>query len=476
VQDAFTFGGAQRAGSTTTRSFQIASDVDYVRGINSWRAGALIYADWYHSDTRSNYLGTYTFTSVDAYNAGLPAVYSRQIGDPVINYSNAHGGIYLQDDLRIHKGLTLSPGVRYSAQSIVDDHEAIEPRFGVTWSPWKNGKTTLRASAGTFHGWLAEGVLLQTLRFDGVQQRELLMTNPSYPDPGTEGSVIPPTNIYQLGHYQLNKNIRYSAGIDEKFSPKFTVNVLFNYFHQEQLPRGENLNPIVNGVRLDPSLGNVIATVTDAEIIRHELYVNFSLNLAPGAPPQNRRAFDWRRVNANGNYAFIRARRNAMGAFDPPPSGALANEWGNGPADTPGYFYGSLNSTQFKNVAINVNGFYSSGNVYNWTTGTDDNHDGIINDRPDGVGINTLRGASYYSLNVRFSYTLPLTAQPVQAAGSGGPAAQARYRPTIFAQINNLTNHYNYYGYSGVQTSPFFRQPTTVFGTRSVTIGMNFNF
>ncbi len=31
-------------------------------------------------------------------------------------------------------------------------------------------------------------------------------------------------------------------------------------------------------------------------------------------------------------------------------------------------------------------------------------------------------------------------------------------------------------GYSGVMTSPFFRQPTTVTGTRRVEAGLNFGF
>ena len=35
-------------------------------------------------------------------------------------------------------------------------------------------------------------------------------------------------------------------------------------------PRGRNLNPIVNGVRADPAFANIIQTVTDALLLRHE--------------------------------------------------------------------------------------------------------------------------------------------------------------------------------------------------------------
>ena len=42
------------------------------------------------------------------------------------------------------------------------------PRFGVTWAPFKGGKTTLRASAGVFYDWLSGGTYEQTLRVDGL--------------------------------------------------------------------------------------------------------------------------------------------------------------------------------------------------------------------------------------------------------------------------------------------------------------------
>ena len=42
----------------------------------------------YHSDESSNYLGTYTFESLDAFEAGTPRSYTQRIGDPNIGYNN----------------------------------------------------------------------------------------------------------------------------------------------------------------------------------------------------------------------------------------------------------------------------------------------------------------------------------------------------------------------------------------------------
>jgi hypothetical protein len=473
VQDAFTSGGAQQAGRVHSKNLTFASDLDYVRGINSWRTGVQIYGDWYHADLNNNYLGTYTFSSLEAYDAGQPILYTRSIGDPVLDFFHARVGAYIQDDIRVRKGLTLSPGIRYSYQTKVQDLGAYEPRFGVTWAPTKSGTTTLRASAGIFHGWLDPGIWWQTVRSDSRHQRDIIIVNPSYPDPGP-GGVVSPANTYVLGNYQLNKNVRYSAGIDQKFSPRAGVNVLFNYYDQEQLPRGMNLNPIVNGVRLDPDFGNIISTVTDARLIRHEVYVNFNFSLVAPSPLVNRPNFNWRRLTVTGSYSFIRARRNAMGPFDVPATGTLETEWGHGPADNPYRVNVTLTSTQLRNVSANISINAADGYVYNETTGFDNNGDGLLNDRPAGVGIWALRTPPVWTLTSRFTYNIPLTSAAKQ--GQGGPAALPRYRASVFVNINNLSNHANLSGYSGVVTSPFFMQPTAVQNPRKIDMGININF
>ena len=88
VQDAFNSGGAQQAGGSHTRTFTLASDVDYVRGIHSWRAGVQVAGGWSRSDTNYNYLGTYTFNSREDYEAGRPSLYTRQVGNPLVLVSS----------------------------------------------------------------------------------------------------------------------------------------------------------------------------------------------------------------------------------------------------------------------------------------------------------------------------------------------------------------------------------------------------
>ena len=84
-----------------------------MRGIHSLRTGLQLDGGSYHSDDSTNYLGTYTFESLAAFRAGTPRSYTLRIGDPNIDYSNVQAGVYLQDDIRVRKNLTLSPGIRY---------------------------------------------------------------------------------------------------------------------------------------------------------------------------------------------------------------------------------------------------------------------------------------------------------------------------------------------------------------------------
>ena len=84
-----------------------------------------------------------------------------------------------------------------SSRRMSSDHWNLAPRGGVTWSPFKNGKTTVRAGGGLFYEWLDADTFEQTLRVDGTRQQDLVIVNPGYPDPfaggdGTAGAAAEP--------------------------------------------------------------------------------------------------------------------------------------------------------------------------------------------------------------------------------------------------------------------------------------------
>src|SRR4029077_3416998 len=93
--------------------------------------------------------------------------------------------------------------------------------------------------------------------------------------------------------------------------------------------RGVNVNPAIDGVRVDPPFANVIYVVSDAASRQHELRFDASIN--PGAmlplPPSAPR-ISWKRTTVFANYTLSSIWNNTDGPFIPPPTGAFATEWG----------------------------------------------------------------------------------------------------------------------------------------------------
>ena len=501
VTDSFTSGGAQVAGGRHTRTMNLMSDLDYVRGVNSVRSGIQIQGGHYRTDDTSNYLGTYTFESLDAYNAGRPRGFIRRIGDPHIEYWNFQAAWYIQDDIRVRRGLTFSPGLRYEVQTHLRDTGAFGPRFGVTWAPFKNGKTSLRASAGVFYDWLSANTYEGTLRVDGFHQQELNISNPCFPsalascraDDGT-GSTIPPTNRYLLdGDLQMARNTRVSVGVDQTITPKVRLASTYAHTTGDRLLRGLNLNPAVFGVRPDPAFGNIVEVVDDAGQRQNTLSTNLQVTITPPSPNPPKTRWNPKRVSFGLSYILGKLENDTDGAFNPPPgnsTGSLAAEWGASNNDVRHRVNAFLTSQQIKNFTANLNFNASSGSPYTMRTGVDTNGDLIFNDRPDGIGRNTLRGDGTMTLNGNFVYTFlfgrTISNLPpgIRIDGIGGTLnvqtvqidPQPRFRLSIVVNAQNLTNRTNYTGYSGTLTSLFFGQPTAAQSMRKIDVGLNFNF
>ena len=502
VLDAFTSGGQQLRGGTTARRGTLASDLDYVRGIHSLRTGVLFDGTWYHSDSFSNYLGTYTFESLDAFEENRPRSYTRRIGDPDIRYFNLQGAIYVQDDIRLRRNLSLSPGLRYEAQTHVSDFNNFGPRIGVTWAPGSAGRTSMRASAGVFYDWLGTGTYEQTLRVDGFRQQELNIADPTYPDPGVSG-IVPPVNRYLLGdNVRLPRQIRFSGGIERSIG-RARAGFTWAHMRGTSLRRGENLNAPVDGVRPLSEFGNVIRVVSDARSRQNTMSAYLSFSLAPqnqGAPPiallpqaAGAPLFDWRRASVSAQYTNNWLRNNSDGDFWVPPTGSLDDEWGIASGDIRHRVSVQASSQFLRNFTTSWNLNITSGAPYTLQTGRDDNGDLIFNDRPFGVARNTQRAKEQLSLNGLFSYSFtfgrrntnapPPTGIFITAGGAGAPNVQTiavpqagRFRVGINVQAQNITNRANYVGYSGVMTSPFFGRARDVANPRRVDVSVNFGF
>jgi hypothetical protein len=489
-----TIGGAQQAGSTRNQSLYFAQDLDYIRGQHSVRMGLQVDGQGYRTDQQTNYLGTYTFVGLDEYNAGTPRSYTRRIGDPTIKYWNFQTGLYIQDDIKLRKNLTMTPGLRYELQTHVGDRRNFGPRFGVTWAPFKSGQTTLRGSAGIFYDWLGTGTYEQTLRLDGFHQQEINIINPSYPDPDIDvDTQVLPTNRYLLADdVRLARTTRYSAGINQTLFKKLNLGLTYSDSRGSGLLVGQNLNAPVDGVRPDPRFANVIQAVSSGRSLQRSASFNSSVNLSkgPSGPGASGPLFDWRRgLYVSAYYTYGQFKNDTDGAFSPPASGDLALEWGPAPGDVHhrGSFY--ISTSALKNLNGQFGISVSSAPPLNVQSGVDTNGDLIFNDRPAGYGRNSERTTGRWSADGYLSYSFGLGQQRMtQSQGvmiqsvngvlsaSAAPAQTApRYRIYISCDIRNLTNHGNLIGYTSILGSNF-KTPTGVDGVRRITFNMGVQF
>jgi hypothetical protein len=490
VNDAFTTGGAQMAGGQHGKTIVLASDLDYVRGNHTLRTGLQFDGSRYRSNDQSNYLGTYTFESLEAYELGRPRSYTRRIGDPNLQYNYLQGAWYAQDDIRVRRNLTLSGGVRYEGQLHVEDLNNLMPRLGVTWAPGAAGTTTLRSSWGIFHDWLPINTYEQTLRVDGFRQQELDILNPTYPALTDLALTAAPVNRYVLGDgVTLPRSTRFSLGLDRRYKT-LQASATYAYTRGGAVARGENLNAPVNGVRPEPRFGNIIEVASDASSRQHQLQTNLTVNQGALFPlPKSAPRFGMKRVTVFLNYTLARLRNNTEGAFSIAPLGDLDLEWGPANNDVRHRFNVNLNNQIVKNLTMGINVNRSSGAPFTLRTGLDDNGDLIYNDRPLGIGRNTERASGSFTVNMNVGYNWtfgpPAGGPPPIGVFIGGAGAApevrtfdapARYRVGFFVNAQNVTNRANYTGYSGTMTSPFFKQATAVTQPRRVDVGLNFGF
>jgi hypothetical protein len=145
----------------------------------------------------------------------------------------------------------------------------------------------------------------------------------------------------------------------------------------------------------------------------------------------------------------------------------------------------ALNSQALKNLNASFTLRGNTGTPYPITTGFDDNNDSIFNDRPVGISRNSARTATQATATANLTYSIGLgtptaapRAQERQGGSERGSAASpsGRYRLVLTFAVNNLTNRSNFIGYSGIRTSPFFLEPTSVSNPRKIDVGIGLRF
>jgi hypothetical protein len=482
VLDAFTSGGAQQRGGHRSRTFSVENELEFRVGrLHQITAGLSVARSEYAGDEDDNAFGTYTFASLDAFEAGQPTTFRQRVGDPTYRYAISSYGWFVQDDYRVRRNLMINLGLRHNFQSNVNDWANFSPRAGVSWTPSSRTRTILRASVGTFHGQLDEGMYRQMLLVNGRRQWDVVISSPGYPDPFSAGETIaapPPSIIRAHANLEMPVNRRYSVGIDQPFGKLGRLRGTVSHQAGHNLFRSRNANAPVNGVRPDPSVLNVTELESTARALNDSAQVDLFV------------AHPSRRLSANVSYAYGGAMDETDGVFSLPPDNSdMRAEWGPARGDARHKLNATVNSDLPGQFRVSANFRAQSALPYNITTGADANGDGVHNERPAGVNRNSARGAGSHNLDLTLTWGVSVgQRQRAHANNSGGqngvpsqitaparPGVTARdnyiFRMEVFARTYNLLNVVNPLNFGGVLTSPFFGLPTSASPARRVVLG-----
>jgi hypothetical protein len=285
---------------------------------------------------------------------------------------------------------------------------------------------------------------------------------------------------------------RLSIGVDEVLTPRVRFSSTYTHVLSSDVQRGRNLNAPVNGVRPNPAFTNIIEVDTDGRQRQNQLNNNVTIRLSAPSAAANRPLWNFKRTQFQLLYIVARSRNDSEGAFVPPFTGNVADDWGPAQNDIHQRMNFSVNTTALKNVTVNFNVNALAAAPYTMRSGFDTNGDLIYNDRPAGVGRNTLRGQGQRTFNMFVSYSLAIGQRP--DGSSGGIVVtrrgeegvlnnvqmsapdDARYHIVFTVQALNLTNHANYTNYVGTKTSQLFGLPLTVNNMRKIEFLVNFQF
>ena len=229
---------------SSSRGFELADNLDFNVGRkHQMRVGFLLEGDQYTNFDAQNNAGTFTFSSLEAFDAALPTSFTQRNGQVNTEFEQYQLGIYWQDDIRLNNKLSVSIGVRNELQSHINDCLNPMPRPG---SRPRRGVTARRFAVATGCSTTGHSANLddQTLRVDGVSQRDLLILNPGYPNPlqGAEAQILPRGRIQADPNLRMPQVHQGSLGVERQLGQNFSVQATYQMLRGRQQIRSININ------------------------------------------------------------------------------------------------------------------------------------------------------------------------------------------------------------------------------------------
>lgn len=476
-------------------------------------------------------------------------------GNPEADINQSDFSLYAQDDWKLRPNLTISPGLRYENQNNISSNFNLAPRIGFAWSllspskkvtppvtdskspapaakaatasptttansttaakpatpPKPAGprppKTVIRGGVGVFYNRISENFILNARRFDGLNQKQFVVSDPAVLDlfpaipqiAQLDAFAQPQTRRLLGSNLAPQTSLRASISVERLLPYKLRLSINYSHAQAMRAMRTVNINAPLAGT-YDPAvpasgvrpLGNAAGNIL--EYLSSGKWTSDSINVGLNGAVH--------KINFWMNYSFGKNRNGDNGtsgsSFDPYD---FSREWGRAPYDTRHRFFGGAYYQTSSGFSINTFLVANTGTPFNITTGRDTNGDTFFTERPAfatdlnkaGVIVTPLgafdpnpvagqriipknfgQGPAYYSANVGIGKTFkfgkaiqPKTPPPAAGGGSvvtttgsqkppAKPQIERPYALSFSVYANNALNKANRGNPIGNMSSPYF--------------------
>jgi TonB dependent receptor len=480
VLDAFARGGSDNRNENDNTTFSIADSLIFGIKQHALKIGVWINLEKRDEISEQNINGTFIFSSITDFLANRPSIYTESPNPRNVNISQFRLAGFVQDDWRIRKNFNLSFGLRYEWQNNLSDKNNFSPRIGFSWSPNKKGNLTFRGGAGIFYNWL-ETYHLTTIESQSIEQpSEIIITNPSFPNPFLSGS----SQLLSQSYWKRSENLKNpyifhtSIGLENRLPKNLFLRVNYTFQKGVHQFRTRNINAPLNGMRPNSSFGNINQFESSGFFAKNGLKIALGGNF-------------FKNVAFNIDYTLSKKVSDIDDVFSLPSDNYnLLKDRSFASDDQRHRVYTSVNWRIKETFQISTIFTANSSLPYTITTGIDENNDTSFNDRPFGISRNSERGNWNNQADLAFSWLFSFMNRKNKSTGTtavstssseantifGATDEHKRFSAKTFIRVENIFNQTNYKTFSGVETSSFFKQPLSAINPRKIYIGIRFNF
>jgi hypothetical protein len=416
VSDAFSTGGSTSGRSYTVDNYYEASNITtFTAGAHTLKWGARSRTDNFQSYAPSDFNGSFSFTGVTGSGAAqetsiqqyentllgtagaTPSEFNVAFGTPLSSVTQTDIGLFLTDDWRVRPTFTLSLGMRYETQTHLSGIGNFAPRIGWAWAvdggAKKVAKTVIRGGVGFFYDRVADSLILNAERYNGITQQQYVvqnptffstvMNNPSIVTPAwlaSEGGIAQATSTNEIYSGLVAPRVFQSGLSVERQLPKNTVGtVTWAFTRGMHYLDSRNINaPIVqpDGSYVFPNANTdpVLLTESAGLFTQNQLIVNINSRMN-------------KKVTLFGYYTYGKANGDAdtgQGSLPSSPMNQynLGAEWAPTRFDIRNRAFIGGSVTAPLKVMFSPFITFQTGGPFNITTGQQYYDDLVFNERP----------------------------------------------------------------------------------------------